>query len=98
MSEAEEDLDASDLSDLEDFLVFNPERDYEAFFRQHFYHVREGDSEEEEAAALPAAAAERDGAEQQARQAHRQADRQADKEGRKRSSSKKAKRKAQGQE
>ncbi|KAL4859302.1 Microsomal glutathione S-transferase 3 [Chlorella vulgaris] len=41
-------LDAEDLSDLEDFIVCNPERDYDSFFRRHFWQAKGSDSEEEE--------------------------------------------------
>ncbi|PRW60124.1 hypothetical protein C2E21_1573 [Chlorella sorokiniana] len=49
-------LDDDDLSDLEDFLVFNPERDYDAFFKRHFWQARGSDSEEEEDAGVAEAA------------------------------------------
>ncbi|KAL4458540.1 hypothetical protein ABPG75_013405 [Micractinium tetrahymenae] len=97
------DLDASDLSDLEDFLVFNPERDYAAFFRRHFHHVREGESDEEEAAAVAAAEAGERPEGQQARPAQTQTGRQhAENDREKRcsrdASSKKAKRKRKSQD
>lgn len=43
------DLDADDLSDLEDFIVVNPERDYGSFIARHFpQKAAEEDEEEQE--------------------------------------------------
>ncbi|GAB4814377.1 hypothetical protein N2152v2_001423 [Parachlorella kessleri] len=45
-----EDLEADDLSDLEDFIVHNPSRDYGHFFAEHFPQARADSGDEDESA------------------------------------------------